>query len=131
MGDQNRQPASLEDETILDGSFLSGRYGRKRYQTALPLYPAATLRPAFGSGEDWNLTRMRQREGLALLRPAFGSGEDWNIRVTLLRCSSIVLRPAFGSGEDWSTEPEMETFPHCEEKPGDGNASRFLSTCFS
>ncbi len=36
------------------------------------------LRPAFGSGEDWNGTLNDERVARDLLRPAFGSGEDWN-----------------------------------------------------
>ncbi len=61
------------------------------------------LRPAFGSGEDWNL----QEHGFdpvthRLLRPAFGSGEDWNPFFGLRVYPCFRLRPAFGSGEDWN-----------------------------
>ncbi len=40
------------------------------------------LRPAFGSGEDWNGLKVERHPlpGIAL-RPAFGSGEDWNVYV--------------------------------------------------
>ncbi len=39
----------------------------------------------------------------ARLRPAFGSGEDWNGEYGVVaRSASWVLRPAFGSGEDWN-----------------------------
>ena len=36
------------------------------------------MRPAYGSGEDWNQALYRQKLGEGLLRPAYGSGEDWN-----------------------------------------------------
>ncbi len=36
------------------------------------------------------------------LRPAFGSGEDWNNPVTVKEANVYKLRPAFGSGEDWN-----------------------------
>ncbi len=87
-----------------------------------------TLRPAFGSGEDWNRGHWRSRRrswrcarpsgrvrigtlSLCLsslipesLRPAFGSGEDWNLRADPHpRKSLAMLRPAFGSGEDWNS----------------------------
>ncbi len=39
----------------------------------------AQLRPAFGSGEDWNHYPHEEEEiRETWLRPAFGSGEDWN-----------------------------------------------------
>ncbi len=37
------------------------------------------------------------------LRPAFGSGEDWNIFPLLVGRHYLELRPAFGSGEDWNS----------------------------
>ncbi len=87
------------------------------------------LRPAFGSGEDWNSRvvsatfctvpvapglrvgrGLEPRPGAAHdarrgpLRPAFGSGEDWN-DMRMLRLSNLpMLRPAFESGEDWNGE---------------------------
>ncbi len=36
------------------------------------------LRPAFGSGEDWNPNQLTPTVAVPPLRPAFGSGEDWN-----------------------------------------------------
>ena len=65
-----------------------------------------TLRPVFGSGEDWNGHHPRStnltarcarssdrarigtylssvfRKGATELRPVFGSGEDWNVEIT-------------------------------------------------
>ncbi len=37
------------------------------------------------------------------LRPAFGSGEDWNSFAPVPSCARSELRPAFGSGEDWNS----------------------------
>ena len=37
-----------------------------------------SLRPAFGSGEDWNGGAKHNAPFPSMLRPAFGSGEDWN-----------------------------------------------------
>ncbi len=36
------------------------------------------------------------------MRPAFGSGEDWNRFGTVILANGFSLRPAFGSGEDWN-----------------------------
>jgi len=36
------------------------------------------LRPASGSGEDWNGDELDITLDTLLLRPASGSGEDWN-----------------------------------------------------
>ncbi len=93
------------------------------------------LRPAFGSGEDWNwedtgnavdnfdvAPGLRVGRGLEhqdldlrkralLLRPAFGSGEDWNYWAPSSVLGLSRLRPAFGSGEDWNTPPPPETRP--------------------
>ncbi len=70
------------------------------------------LRPAFGSGEDWNIFKPLGDSGTAELRPAFGSGEDWNLPLsTALYICRASLRPAFGSGEDWNiTEDAGMTF---------------------
>ncbi len=88
---------------------------------------ALALRPAFGSGEDWNVVPSPSMTDLSPLRPAFGSGEDWNLGGTryctmrnccarpsgrarigtcvyvCVRAGGRWLRPAFGSGEDWNT----------------------------
>jgi hypothetical protein len=42
------------------------------------------LRPAYGSGEDWNKTGVGNDFSVIAtwgLRPAYGSGEDWNYQV--------------------------------------------------
>ncbi|HET7480561.1 MAG TPA: hypothetical protein VFJ72_13725 [Rubrobacteraceae bacterium] len=61
------------------------------------------MRPAFGSGEDWNFASRPWPCKVSRLRPAFGSGEDWNIAALAVRGGQMSgLRPAFGSGEDWN-----------------------------
>ncbi len=44
---------------------------------ALGVLVQVQLRPAYGSGEDWNMLPIVVAVA-ALLRPAYGSGEDWN-----------------------------------------------------
>ena len=42
------------------------------------VFEEAGLRPASGSGEDWNGSGAMIRRVWRWLRPASGSGEDWN-----------------------------------------------------
>ncbi len=66
-------------------------------------FSASPLRPAFGSGEDWNRVEVLCLRRISLLRPAFGSGEDWNsYGAEIVNSFPKLLRPAFGSGEDWN-----------------------------
>ncbi len=60
------------------------------------------MRPAFGSGEDWNPCKVLAHRWPDVLRPAFGSGEDWNEQGRAHHVGAFGLRPAFGSGEDWN-----------------------------
>jgi len=39
----------------------------------------APLRPAYGSGEDWNYKWNPRGVYIEELRPAYGSSEDWNV----------------------------------------------------
>ena len=60
------------------------------------------LRPAYGSGEDWNHAVVVGVVLLPELRPAYGSGEDWNRSPSFAVITAMLLRPAYGSGEDWN-----------------------------
>ena len=42
-------------------------------------------------------------EVLGVLRPAYGSGEDWNAVLIGVAPTLLGLRPAYGSGEDWNS----------------------------
>jgi len=103
---------------------------------------AILLRPAFGSGEDWNRSEpdtvpacdlvapgLRVRRGLeqpprikkrarAALRPAFGSGEDWNVALTGDYKKAIVVAPGLRVGR--GLEPRALRFPAhlCRVAPG-------------
>ncbi len=46
----------------------------------LYLVAGLMLRPASGSGEDWNMACKGLVYGPQSLRPASGSGEDWNLQ---------------------------------------------------
>ena len=65
-----------------------------------PAGPMSPLRPAYGSGEDWNTRGIKEDLSLSQLRPAYWSGEDWNTDNLPLRRPLLLLRPAYGSGED-------------------------------
>jgi len=69
------------------------------------------LRPASGSGEDWNGEPPElPKDTVKRLRPASGSGEDWNaVTAPVIAPRPGRLRPASGSGEDWN--PEEESVP--------------------
>lgn len=52
------------------------------------------LRPAFESGEDWNVLAAAGLMMAIRLRPAFEPGEDWNERVSAAVRVSVVLGEA-------------------------------------
>jgi hypothetical protein len=49
----------------------------------------APLRPAYGSGEDWNQISSAATWASMLLRPAYGSGEDWNYQDAITQCMAF------------------------------------------
>ena len=59
------------------------------------------MRPAYGSGEDWNPFYGHALKLGHEMRLAYGPGEDWNNKFREPAQLDITLRPAYnGSGED-------------------------------
>ena len=91
------------------------RVGRGLEHLAIAEVPDShvLLRPAYGSGEDWNRGSKEALVPLETLRPAYGSGEDWNPKIEKRSGYARGLRPAYGSGEDWNSRlvPVLQRVP--------------------
>jgi hypothetical protein len=66
------------------------------------------LRPAFGSGEDWNMIKAASRMMRQEVAPGLRVGRGLELgTVDHKEPTPLELRPAFGSGEDWNLNANL------------------------